>query len=146
MRTLFLTLLAGVCLTGWAFASEDPIEKWSEHHPEASKLLGDWVKAHPAAAARFFEWDGHHPKRTQEFVTWTIEHPAERVNAYISLHPKEPYLDEIIKAHRLATEEFMVWSRDHAKATRALMAHSKALEWAGQHLYKAYWHIEEAVN
>ena len=102
------------------------------------------VKAHPQAASKFFEWDGRHHERSQEFVTWTIEHPAERVGAFIRMHPNEPDLDEIMKVHHDAAEEFMVWSRNHAEAARALMAHPKGLEWAGHHLYKEYWNLAGA--
>ena len=116
MRKLVVTLLAGVCLTSLAFANDEAVEKWSVHHPEASKALGLWVKAHPQAASRFFDWDAHHPERSQEFVTWTIEHPAERVGAFVRMHPNEPYLDEIMKVHHDAAEEFMVWCRNHAEA------------------------------
>jgi len=143
MKKLVVCFLAGVCLTSLAFAADEAIERWSDHHPEASKALGLWVKAHPEAAAKIFEWDGHHPGHSQEFVTWTIEHPAERIDGYVRAHPNVPSFDEIMRLHRPATEELMVWCRDHAEAARALMAHPKGLEWAGHHLYKEYWHLEE---
>ena len=145
LKTLLVTTLAVGWLTSLAVADE-PIEHWSERHPEASQALGAWVKARPDAAAKFFEWDAHHPRRSQAFVTWTIEHPTERIDVYVSQHPKEPYLGEIMKNHRLATEEFMVWSRNHGDAARDLMAHPKALDWAGHHLYQAYWHLEGAAK
>jgi hypothetical protein len=44
-----------------------------------------------------------------------------------------------MKNHRAAAEEFMVWSRNHADAAHALMAHSKGLQWAGVHLFHDYW-------
>jgi len=144
MRKLVVSLLAGVCLTSLAFANDEAVEKWSEHHPEASKALGLWVKAHPQTASKFFDWDAHHPERSQEFVTWTIEHPAERVGKFVHMHPDEPYLDELMRVHHDAAEEFMVWCRNHAEAARALMAHPKGLEWAGHHLYKEYWNLEGA--
>jgi hypothetical protein len=142
-RKLVVTILAGMCLTSLAFAADEPVERWSEHHPEASKALGLWVKAHPEAAAKFFDWDGHHPERSQEFVTWTIDHPSERVGKFVHMHADEPYLDELMRVHHDAAEEFMVWCRNHPEAARALMAHPKGLEWAGHHLYKEYWHLEE---
>ena len=142
-RKLVVTILAGVGLTSLAFAADEPVERWSENHPEASKTLGLWVKAHPEAAAKFFDWDGHHPERSQEFVTWTIEHPSERVGKFVHMHADEPYLDELMRVHHDAAEEFMVWCRNHPEAARALMAHPKGLEWAGHHLYKEYWHLEE---
>jgi hypothetical protein len=142
MRGLVTTVLAGLLVASAANADDHGMERWSDHHPEASKALGLWVKNHPDAAARFFDWDGHHPERSQAFVSWTIDHPSERIGKYIHEHPDEPFLDEIMKTHRDATEGFMSWCRDHPEAARDLMTHSRGLEWAGHHLYKEYWNME----
>jgi len=142
MKTVSISIAAVLCLVGATLANSEGMEKWSEHHPEASKALGAWVKAHPQAAAKIYEWDGHHPERSQAFVTWTIDHPSERLERYVRDHPDEPVLDEIMKNHHPAAVEFMAWSRDHAEAARDLMAHPKGLEWAGHHLYKELWNLE----
>jgi hypothetical protein len=135
-------MAAVLCLASATLANNEAMEKWSEHHPEASKALGAWVKAHPQAAAKIFEWDGHHPERSQAFVTWAVDHPSEPIEKYVHEHPDESVLDEIMKGHHLAAVEFMAWCRVHAEAARALMAHPKGLEWAGHHLYKEYWNLE----
>jgi len=144
MKTLLLaSLLVAACGISRVVAESIPLEKWAEHHAEASKALGEWVKSHPVAAREFFEWDGHHPERSQLFVTWTIEHPKEGIEAYVRVHQGEPFLDRIMERHAPAAREFMAWCRDHAPAARALMEHSRGLEWAGRHLYREYWNLEE---
>ena len=142
MKKSILFAIMGVLGIVRLALAEPALEKWADNHPDASKALGLWVKAHPQAAARFFEWDGHHPNRSQAFVNWTIEHPAEHIDVYVQAHPGEPYLDEIMKNHLPAAQEFMVWSRNNPIAAKELMAHPKGLQWAGHHLYKEYWNWE----
>lgn len=142
-KQLVLTLLAGFCLANLAFSNDEPLEKWSEHYPEASKALGQWVKNHPDVASKFFEWDGHHTERTQEFVTWSIEHSDESVLTFAHMYPNEPYMDELVKARPVA-HLFMLWCQKNPEAARALMAHPKGLEWAGHHLYMDYWNTAGA--
>lgn len=112
------------------------LEHWADVHPEAARELGDWVRAHPQAARRFFDWDGHHPDKSHEFVTWTITHPAEGLDAFAFTHEGWPFFNEVMARHRPAAEAFMFWCRRHPPAAEALMNHSRALEWAGHHLYQ----------
>lgn len=137
-----LAFAALLAVAGVARAGEEGIEVWSDHHPEASKELGIWVKNHPDAARKFFEWDANHPLKSQEFVIWTIRHPRKGIDAFVALHPGWPVFDEIQKNHRPAAEAFMAWARRHHAAAEALMAHSGGLQWAGNHLYKAFWDME----
>jgi hypothetical protein len=121
---------------------EAGLETWERNHPEASRELGDWVKAHPEAAHLFFDWDGHHPHKSKEFVAWTLAHPGDDIDVFVLSHPKWEYFDKINETHRPAAQSFMAWCRHHPKAAEALMHHERGLEWAGHHLYKAYWSME----
>jgi len=112
------------------------LEHWADVHPEAARELCDWVRAHPQAARHFFDWDGHHPDKSHEFVTWTITHPAEGLDAFAFTHEGWPFFNEVMARHRPAAEAFMFWCRRHPPAAEALMNHSRALEWAGHHLYQ----------
>jgi hypothetical protein len=121
---------------------EESIESWQQSHPEAAKELGDWVQRHPDAAAIFFDWDGHHPVHAHEFVTWTIQHPGQGIDHFVVAHPKWEYFDTISEQHRPAAEDFMSWIHRHNQAAERLMSHEHGLEWAGHHLFQAYWHVE----
>ncbi len=125
-----------------ARAEPPGLERWDREHPEAARELGEWVKAHPDAAGRFFEWDGHHPEKSRAFVTWAIARPGEPIDVFVREHRGWPVFDVIMEKHRPAAEQFLGWARKHPKAAEALMSHPRGLEWAGHHLYKDLWHLE----
>ena len=117
------------------------IEHWADTHPEAAQELRGWVQNHRAAAKLFFEWDGKHPERSHEFVTWAVLNPAQPLEAFTVAHPGWPVFDRIMESHRPAAEAFMGWCRRHPNAAEALMSHPGGLQWAGHHLYQAYWEM-----
>jgi hypothetical protein len=137
ITTLFKMLLCGVFALSLANLHAQPLQRWERIHPEASQALGEWVKSHPAAAHYIFEWDGHHPERSQLLVIWAIEHPGENLAVFHAQHKDWPELDEIERTHKEGMEGFLLWCRNHGPAARALMRHSMALRWAGDHLYKS---------
>ena len=118
------------------------IEAWSQRFPPASQALGEWVRIHPQAAELFFRWDGGHPDRAKEFVTWAILNPGQPIEVFVSTHPNWAVFDQITMNHRPAANAVMVWCRRHPRAAEALMHHPRGLEWAGHHLYAAYWRME----
>jgi hypothetical protein len=134
-KSIILALICTIFVPS-IFSQEIPLEQWSKNHPKASEELGGWVKHHPRTAHALFEWDSQHPERSQEFVNWCIVHPKERIIAFTNDHPKWRGMDIFVDEHAQAMEEFMLWCRNHAEAAKALMAHSKGLAWAGDHLYK----------
>ena len=121
---------------------EAAIERWADNHPEAAADLGNWVKNHPQAARKFFTWDGTHPVRSKMFVTWAITHPGEGIDLFVAQHPGWPYFNEIMMKDRPAAQTFIVWCRRHPRAAQALMNHPGGLQWAGNHLYRAYWEMK----
>jgi hypothetical protein len=123
-------------------AREAAIERWADNHPEAASDLGNWVKTHAQAARKFFEWDSTHPDRSKMFVTWAITHPGEGIDVFAAQHPGWQYFDEIMERHRPAAQSFIAWCRHHPRAAEALMSHPGGLQWAGNHLYKAYWEMK----
>lgn len=135
MKKTFLFVSLLVCCSFAAF-SQEPLEQWSHNHPEASKALGDWVHNHPAAAHQMFEWDAQHPDRSQLLVNWAIDHPKEKLNVFLAQHRDWPAMELFTQKHAPAMEDFLLWCRTHGPAARTLMLHSKALAWAGDHLYK----------
>jgi hypothetical protein len=136
MNKLFLFWLVNIFSFSTIIAQDVPLEQWSHKHPKASEDLGAWVRQHPQAAHSLFEWDGQHPEKSQELVTWCIEHPHENLELFIRQHPNWKGLDIFTEHHAKAMEGFMFWCRNHAEAARALMAHSRGLQWAGDHLYR----------
>ena len=142
MKKLILVSLTLFCAIASAFSQEIPLEQWAHKHQEASVELGNWVKKHPAAARRMFEWDAKHPERSQELVNWAIVHPRENLRVFAGQHTGWREMEAFTAHHADAMEEFLVWCRNHAPAAKALMTHSGALAWAGDHLYKEYWNLE----
>ena len=138
------TSCLAACLFAFPILAQAPagIERWSRNHPAASRELGEWVRAHPDAAAKFFEWDGTHPEKSREFVTWTIDHPMEVIDVFVMTHRGWPVFDTIMERHRPAAEAFMVWARRQPRVAEALMLHPRGLQWAGNHLWREYWHLE----
>jgi hypothetical protein len=134
MKTLFAGLLCTVLMAFTASAQE--LEKWSAAYPSASKNLGYWVKERPEAAHYIFEWDGNHPDRSQALVTWAITHPGENIAKFKEQHPDWTELNDLMTTHRAGTEGFLKWIMAYNDAARALMLHSGALKWAGDHLYQ----------
>lgn len=132
------------CARPVSVGAQEPggMEAWERNHPEASRELGLWVKAHPAAARMFFEWDARHHERAHAFVTWSIQHPNEGIRAFASQHPTWETFDDIMVHHAPAANAFMAWCRRHAPAAEALMNHPGGLDWAGHHLYAAFWSME----
>jgi len=132
------TFFAGlVCTVLMAFTvSAQDLEKWSSTYPSASKNLGYWVKERPDDAHYIFEWDGTHPDRSQALVTWALIHPGENIAKFKQEHPDWTELDALMTTHRAGTEGFLKWCRAYSDEARALMMHSGALKWAGDHLYK----------
>jgi hypothetical protein len=122
------------------------LEVWQRNHPEASEELGIWVKDHPDAASKLFEWDAAHPFKSKEFVTWTITHPGQPLEDFVVKHRGWAFFDTLVERHRPATEAFMGWTRRHPRAAEALMNHSGGLAWAGEHLYRASWHMERPAR
>ena len=141
-RLLTIALFVSACASSPQERREAGIETWSQNHPAASQELGVWVRSHPQAAALFFEWDGHHPERSKEFVAWTIGHPAQPIDGFVASHPGWQYFDKISEQHRPAAETFMAWCRRFPRPAEALMNHPGGLQWAGNHLYAADWHME----
>lgn len=148
-RTLLNFALVGTLVVGAGVACAPPahaahapggMEAWEHNHPEASRALGAWVREHPDAAKRFFEWDGHHTERAHEFVTWSIAHPHEGIRMFADMHRGWEGFDVIAREHVPAANAFMEWCRHFPEAAEALMNHPGGLEWAGHHLYGAYWH------
>jgi hypothetical protein len=121
---------------------EAAIERWADNHPEAASDLGNWVKNHPQAARKFFEWDSTHPDRSKLFVIWAITHPVEEIDVFVEQHHGWQYFDEIMERHRPAAQTFIAWCRKHPRAAEALMNHPGGLQWAGNHLYRAYWEMK----
>ena len=142
MKKLFMLSIICTLFAPSIFSQEIPLEQWSKNHPKASEELGAWVKHHPRTAHVLFEWDARHPERSQEMVNWCIVHPRERIGAFVAMHPDWKGMDVFMEEHTAAMEEFMFWCRNHAEAAKALMAHSKGLAWAGDHLYREYWQME----
>lgn len=142
IKTFFTALICGVFTLCATTLSAQPLERWAHNHPEASKELGEWVRLHPAGAHYIFEWDGQHPERSQEMVTWALTHPGENLAVFYASHKAWPEMELIMTTHKEATEAFLIWCRNHGPAARALMLHSKALRWAGDHLYKEYLNME----
>jgi hypothetical protein len=119
------------------------IDRWSDRYPEASQALGDWVARHPAAARKFFEWDSNHTGRAHDFVTWTIFNRNRSIDEFVRAHPQWPVFQEIMDRHRPAAESFANWCRHFPDAAESLMNHPGGLDWAGRHLYRAYWQMKE---
>lgn len=140
---LVVILSAILAVSGAASAAEWGVEKWEKHHPKASEELGTWVKNHPDAARKFFEWDASQPAKSKEFVIWTIRHPHKTLDEFMAKHSDWPVFVEINQNHRAAADDFMVWCRKHEHAAESLMDHPGALDWAGHHLYQAYWNLEK---
>jgi hypothetical protein len=44
-----------------------------------------------------------------------------------------------MRDHQPAANAFMGWCRHHPEAAEKLMSHPGGLNWAGHHLYAAYW-------
>jgi len=126
-----------------ASKGEDVIDRWSDHHPEAARALGDWVARHPAAARKFFEWDSAHTRKAHDFVTWTIFNRNRSIDEFVLAHPQWPVFQEIMERHHPAAKSFANWCRRFPEAAEALMQHPRGLEWAGHHLYRAYWQMKE---
>jgi len=137
------SLLLLVACGGHQNPREASIERWADNHPEASRELGVWVRTHQQAGPVFFEWDSQHPARAQQFVIWTVRHPSEPIEAFTSTHPRWPGFEKIMETHRPATQAFMDWCRRHPAAAEALMRHPGGLHWAGHHIFKAEWHLEQ---
>src|SRR6185312_404876 len=134
MKTLFAGLL---CILLMAFtANGQELEKWSSSYASASKNLGYWVKERPADAHYIFEWDGNHPERSQAFVTWAITHPGEALEKFKAEHPDWTELNDLLSTYRGGMEGFRKWCMAYNDAAKALMLHSGALKWAGDHLYQ----------
>jgi hypothetical protein len=131
-------------LPSLAAAEPAGLEQWNESHPDAARELGAWVKSHPDAAARFFEWDGNHSERSKLFVTWAIARPGQSIDAFARDHPGWPLFDVIMEKRRPAAEALTAWVRRHPRAAEALMNQPRGLQWAGDHLYQDYWHLEHA--
>jgi hypothetical protein len=125
-----------------AAEDKDDLKKWADNHPKASKALGEWVKNRPKAAAKLFEWNGKHPEKSFDFVKWAITHPKKDAGDYIQANTGTPVLNDLIKDHRPATNEFMDWCRTYPDAAKGLMQHQGGLQWAGEHLYKALWQLK----
>jgi hypothetical protein len=115
------------------------VEGWERNHPEASRELGAWVREHPDAARKFFEWDAARPERARAFVTWSITHPGEGIGAFADAHRGWEHFDAILRDHQPAASAFMAWCRRRPQAAEALMKHPGGLDWAGHHLYAAFW-------
>jgi hypothetical protein len=138
-KLIFILLVfCGSTLTAVA----QPLDQWAHNHPDASLALGNWVKQHPAAAHKLFEWDAKHPERSQELVNWAMSHPRENLQLFLGEHRNWPEMEAFTTHHAAAMEEFLVWCRNHAAAAKALMTHSGALAWAGDHLYREYMNME----
>ena len=120
---------------------EVAIERWADNNPEAAAELGSWVKYHPQAARRFFEWDGTHPDQSKIFVFWAISHSRESIDVFAVQHADWPYFNELIERHRPAAKAFINWCRHHTQASEELINHPGGLQWAGNHLYKAFWDL-----
>lgn len=118
------------------------IDRWADNYPGAANDLGNWVKKHPQAARKFFEWDGTHHDRSKLFVTWAITHSRENIDTFVLQHLDWSYFGELMEHHRPAAQEFINWCRRHPRAAEALMNHPSGLQWAGNHLYKAYWEMK----
>ncbi|MGD0584482.1 MAG: hypothetical protein ABSA86_01725 [Oryzomonas sp.] len=125
--------------TAYFTPQEVAIERWADNNPEAAAELGNWVKNHPQAARKFFDWDGTHPDQSKIFVFWAISHSRESIDVFLSQHHDWAYFNELIKQHRPAAKAFINWCRHHTQASDELINHPGGLQWAGNHLYKAFW-------
>jgi hypothetical protein len=120
---------------------EAAIERWADNNPEAAAELGNWVKNHPQAARKFFDWNGTHPDQSKQFVFWAISHSRESIDVFISQHKDWPNFNELVEQHRPAAKAFINWCRHHTQASEELINHAGGLQWAGNHLYKAFWDL-----
>jgi hypothetical protein len=118
-------------------AATTPLPQWKDKHPQAAQALQEWVRKNPDAARRLFTWDGAHPERTKALVDWALDHPRDDATAFHTKHQDWPEFQELLDKQRNALNDFLAWARQDPDATKDLMEHPRALEWAGKHLYPA---------